>query len=108
MLDLGAKKCIPCKLMASTIEELKTVVLFITIALVGIICALLGSMLGDVGPYWTILVGAILIWVAPRHAWDEGLFIVRNRSQSPRPAGGSGALSYWALPTWTASRRRTG
>jgi cytochrome c-type biogenesis protein len=38
--------------------------LFITIALVGIICSFLGRMLGDVGPWWTILVGAILIWVA--------------------------------------------
>jgi len=38
--------------------------LFITIAAVGLICALLGRMLGDVGPYWTILVGAVLIWVA--------------------------------------------
>ena len=41
-----------------------TVGLFITIALVGVICALLGRMLGDVGSYWTILVGIILIWVA--------------------------------------------
>jgi cytochrome c-type biogenesis protein len=41
-----------------------TVGLFITIALVGIICSLLGRMLGEVGPYWTILVGAVLIWVA--------------------------------------------
>jgi len=41
-----------------------TVGLFITIALVGMICSLLGRMLGEVGPYWTILVGAILIWVA--------------------------------------------
>jgi cytochrome c-type biogenesis protein len=38
--------------------------LFITIALVGIICALLGRMLGDIGPWWTVLVGLILIWVA--------------------------------------------
>ncbi len=38
--------------------------LFISIALVGIICSLLGRMLGEVGPYWTILVGAVLIWVA--------------------------------------------
>lgn len=38
--------------------------LFITIALVGIVCSLLGRMLGEVGPYWTILVGGILIWVA--------------------------------------------
>lgn len=38
--------------------------LFISIAMVGIICTLLGRMLGEIGPYWTILVGAILIWVA--------------------------------------------
>lgn len=38
--------------------------LFITIALIGIICALLGRMLGDVGNYWQLLMGAILIWVS--------------------------------------------
>ena len=38
--------------------------LFISIAMVGVICSLLGRMLGEIGPYWTILVGAILIWVA--------------------------------------------
>jgi cytochrome c-type biogenesis protein len=38
--------------------------LFTSIALVGAICAMLGRMLGEVGPYWTILVGIILIWVA--------------------------------------------
>lgn len=38
--------------------------LFTTIALVGIICAILGRMLGDVGLYWQIPVGLVLIWVA--------------------------------------------
>lgn len=38
--------------------------LFITIAIVGVVCALLGRMLGDVGSYWTILIGVILVWVA--------------------------------------------
>jgi len=38
--------------------------LFVTIAIVGIVCALLGRMLGEIGPYGTILVGAVLIWVA--------------------------------------------
>jgi len=38
--------------------------LFITIAAIGIVCAMLGRMLGDVGSYWQILVGAILLWVA--------------------------------------------
>ena len=41
-----------------------TLGLFITIALIGIICALLGRMLGDVGNYWHILIGLILVWVA--------------------------------------------
>ena len=38
--------------------------LFITIAVVGIVCSLLGRMLGDVGVYWPILIGVILLWVA--------------------------------------------
>ena len=41
-----------------------TIGLFITIAVVGIVCALLGRMLGDVGNYWQVLVGLILVWVA--------------------------------------------
>jgi len=49
---------------AGIYSVLFTLGLFITIALVGIICALLGRMLGDVGNYWQIAVGAILIWVA--------------------------------------------
>jgi cytochrome c-type biogenesis protein len=38
--------------------------LFITIAVIGVACSLLGRMLGDVGPYWTIAVGLLLLWVA--------------------------------------------
>jgi cytochrome c-type biogenesis protein len=38
--------------------------LFCTIALVGLACTLLGRMLGDVGPYWTVAVGAALVLVA--------------------------------------------
>jgi cytochrome c-type biogenesis protein len=53
-----------------------TLGLFITIALIGIICALLGRMLGDVGNYWQILVGLILIWVA------LGMFGVERCSMS--------------------------
>jgi cytochrome c-type biogenesis protein len=41
-----------------------TLGLFITIAVVGIVCALLGRMLGDVGTWWQVLVGAVLVWVA--------------------------------------------
>ncbi len=41
-----------------------TVGLFITIALVGVTCALLGRMLGDIGAWWTIPVGGLLVWVS--------------------------------------------
>jgi len=38
--------------------------LFLTMAAVGVVCSLLGRMLGDVGSWWTVVVGAVLIWVA--------------------------------------------
>jgi cytochrome c-type biogenesis protein len=41
-----------------------TIGLFITIAVIGFVCALLGRMLGDVGNYWQILIGLVLLWVA--------------------------------------------
>lgn len=50
--------------------------LFITIALVGIVCAVLGRMLGDVGNYWQVLVGLVLLWVA------LGMFGVKSCSMS--------------------------
>jgi len=49
---------------AGIYSVLFTAGLFITIALIGIICAILGRMLGDVGSYWQVLIGLILIWVA--------------------------------------------
>jgi len=53
-----------------------TLGLFITIALIGIVCAVLGRMLGDIGNYWQILVGLVLIWVA------LGMFGVESCSMS--------------------------
>ena len=38
--------------------------LFLTIALVGLVCTLLGRMLGDIGPYWTIAMGLMLVYLA--------------------------------------------
>lgn len=38
--------------------------LFIMVALVGIACTLLGRMLGEIGPYWSLLIGGVLLWVA--------------------------------------------
>lgn len=66
--------------------------LFITIALVGIICALLGRMLGDVGPWWTILIGVILIWVALDMLGAQTCSLSGNLMVRLRVRGVSGAL----------------
>ena len=49
---------------ASSYAVLFTLGLFITIAVIGMFCALLGRMLGDVGNYWQIPIGLVLVWVA--------------------------------------------
>ena len=49
---------------AGIYSALFTTGLFLTIAIIGIICAILGRMLGDVGSYWQVVIGLILIWVA--------------------------------------------
>ena len=49
---------------AAVYSAVFTLGLFITIAVIGVICALLGRMAGDVGNYWQILVGLVLLWVA--------------------------------------------
>jgi cytochrome c-type biogenesis protein len=49
---------------ASSYAALFTLGLFITIAIIGMVCALLGRILGDVGNYWQILIGLVLVWVA--------------------------------------------
>ena len=59
----GQKQAVNPK-QAGIYSAVFTTGLFITIALIGIICALLGRMLGDVGNYWQILVGLVLVWVA--------------------------------------------
>ncbi len=59
----GQEKMVNPK-QAGIYSVLFTLGLFLTIAIIGTICAMLGRMLGDVGNYWQILVGIILIWVA--------------------------------------------
>jgi len=49
---------------AALYAVLFTVGLFITIAAIGIVCAMLGRMFGDIGSWWSLLVGLILVWVA--------------------------------------------
>lgn len=38
--------------------------LFVTIVTVGVTCVLVGRMLGDIGPYWQVAVGILLLWTA--------------------------------------------
>ena len=58
------QKTIPLPRQAAGYALLFTVGLFLTIMIVGLLCVAAGRMLGDVGPWWTIIVGGILIWVA--------------------------------------------
>jgi len=59
----GQNQIVPGK-KAALYAVVFTLGLFITIATIGVICAMLGRMLGDVGPYMSIAVGAILVWVS--------------------------------------------
>jgi len=61
---VGGQKEQPRPLLAMQYSIVFTSGLFISIAVIGIICALLGRMLGDVGNYWQILVGLVLVWVS--------------------------------------------
>ncbi len=69
-----------------------TLGLFITIALIGIICALLGRMLGDVGNYWQILVGLVLVWVALGMLGMEKYSMSGNLLHKLKVRGMAGAL----------------
>ena len=66
--------------------------LFITIAVIGMICALLGRMLGDVGGYWQIVVGLVLIWVALGMLGVEKCNLSGGRLQKLNVRGLRGAL----------------
>jgi len=61
---VGGQKEQPRPLQAMQYSIVFTTGLFISIAAIGIICALLGRMLGDVGNYWQIIIGLVLVWVS--------------------------------------------
>lgn len=61
---VGGQKKIVVGREASIYSAIFSIGLFTTIAIIGIICSLLGRMLGDIGQYWTIVVGLVLVWVA--------------------------------------------
>ncbi|MDZ7641554.1 MAG: cytochrome c biogenesis protein CcdA [Desulfurivibrio sp.] len=55
---------IPSPRQAAGYAVLFALGLFITIMAVGLVCAAAGRMLGDVGPWWQVPVGLLLLWVA--------------------------------------------
>lgn len=61
---VGGQKTQPKPLQAMRYSIAFTTGLFISIAGIGLICTLLGRMMGDVGNYWQIPVGLILVWVS--------------------------------------------
>jgi len=61
---VGGQEAMVQPKQAGIYSVLFTAGLFLTIAVIGVICALLGRMLGDVGNYWQIFMGIILLWVA--------------------------------------------
>lgn len=75
--------------------------LFTTIVMIGIVCSLLGRMLGDIGNYWQILIGAILIWISLGISGVERCGISGGRIQRLNFRGLSGAyglgLAYGVL-----------
>ncbi|MFW5730509.1 MAG: cytochrome c biogenesis CcdA family protein [Desulfonatronovibrionaceae bacterium] len=61
---VGGQKKILDSREAAAYSLLFSLGLFITIFVIGIICAALGRALGDVGSFWQLIMGAVLIWVS--------------------------------------------
>jgi cytochrome c-type biogenesis protein len=77
---------------AALYAVLFTAGLFVTIALIGGVCSLLGRMLGDVGSYWQIVVGLVLIWVALGMLGVERCSLPGSRLNRLKVRGLRGAL----------------
>jgi len=61
---VAGQKRIPAPRQAAGYAILFAAGLFLTIVAIGLICAVAGRMLGDVGPWWQTAVGVLLLWVA--------------------------------------------
>lgn len=61
---VAGQKEIPSPALAARYALVFAFGLFVTIVAIGVICALVGRMLGDVGPYWQAAVGILLLWTA--------------------------------------------
>ncbi len=66
--------------------------LFVSIAIVGLICTLLGRMLGDISPYWSIPIGALFILLGLSLAGVKGLSLPSTHMGAFRMQGHLGAF----------------
>lgn len=61
---VAGQRLIPPPRQAARFAMLFAGGIFLTIMTIGLVCALIGRMLGDIGPGWQALVGGLLLWVA--------------------------------------------
>jgi len=59
---VAGQKTIPAPRQAARYAVLFAIGIFLTIMIVGAVCAGLGRMLGDIGPWWQVGVGILLLW----------------------------------------------
>lgn len=83
---VAGQRLIPPPRQAARFAVLFVLGIFITIMTVGLLCALAGRMLGDIGPWWQAAVGLLLLWVAwtlfqPPHCSATGNILARFHIQ---------------------------
>ncbi len=89
---VAGQRIIPPPKKAAGYAVLFAAGIFITIMVVGLVCAAAGRMLGDVGPFWQAAVGILLLYIAwtlwrPARCSATGAAMERFRLQ-----GGTGAF----------------
>ena len=89
---VGGQEVMPRPRQAAGYAGLFTLGLFITIVIIGVVCALLGRMLGEISPYWTILLGLVLFWVALDMLGVKACSLSGGLAQRFRLKGHSGAF----------------
>jgi len=88
---VAGQRIIPPPRQAARFAVLFALGIFITIIMVGLVCALIGRMLGDIGSWWQALVGLLLLWVAwtlfrPPQCSATGNVLARFQIQGARGA----------------------
>ncbi|MCF8106534.1 MAG: cytochrome C biosynthesis protein [Desulfohalobiaceae bacterium] len=89
---VGGQEVMPRPRQAAGYAGLFTLGLFLTIVIIGVVCALLGRMLGEISPYWTILLGLVLFWVALDMLGVKACSLSGGLAQRFRLKGHSGAF----------------